>query len=249
MAMKTGGRLGITSMSSARYKIMKSSGTFTARGISNKEKMPAALSKAYKARSELLANLKTIQPNIAAEIEKSDDINHAELNRTEEKLSRELIYVNRDCDRLSVKVDAELRGSEATTSDMHTDKVHNIDSFHNHLAEQLARAFQRRQEITTELNHIRERRDAPLIARMNAASELLKNGLDSYAAEVLLDLISSGFYGLELLISGDNDTVEICLRRIATVHGTAWLARLVASRPPAAANYLRLHELMQDFVS
>lgn len=245
-------------MSSAQYKIMKKSGASSSRGSSGKEKTTPAVSKAYKARSELIAALKAVQPALAAEIEQSDAIDHDKLNQTEEQLTRELVYLNRDCDRMLVKYDgvpqppSRLSGdiilSNAPDASLSPDHSNTAVVSYNYIGEKLAKALLRRQAITAELQQIREQRDAPLFVRMNAASELLKSGLDQYAAEVLLDLISSGFYGLEQLISGDSDTVEFCLRRIATIHGTAWLDRLIISRPPAVANYTRLRELIKDSI-
>ena len=219
--------------------------------------MPPVISKAYKARSELMFALKTIRPGLAEEIEKSDALDHSELNRREEQLSRELVFLNRDCDRLLVNYDRTL--SQPNDSASEAQSLNELDPrpnsagtiadlVHNHIEEKLAKALLRRQEITAELQKIKEQRDTPLFVRMNVASELLKSGLDKYAAEVLLDLITSGFYGLEQLMSGDSDTVEFCLRRVSTIHGTTWLDRLIYTQPPAVANYMRLRELIKDSV-
>lgn len=224
-----------------------------ARGSSSKGKVATSLSKAYKARSELLANLRNIQPTIATEIEKSDAINHEELNRAEEKLSRELADLDRYCDRLLIKFDVRVNTSSdpISESQFRWSDANGIDRtavINSYIEDKLANAIQRRQEIIAALQQIRERRDAPLFVRMNAASELLRCGLDSYAADVLLDLISSGFYGLEQLISGDSDKVEFCLRQIESTHGTVWLDHLITSQPPGVANYMRLRDLLKESI-
>lgn len=245
-------------MKTIQYKVAKKPSTSLPANSLGKEAIAPVLSKAYKARAELMATLRKVRPTLAARIEKSDDVDHEELNRRVERLTRELVFLNRDCDRLLVDYDASLRpssGANNKVTDMGPPEAYrwpnsdcNGPVTHTHVEEALAKAMNRRTEIASELQQIKELRDAPLFVRLHAASDLIKTGLDQYAAEVLLDLISSGFYGLELLMSGDNDTVEFCLRRISSLHGTGWLDRLIHSQPPAVANYMRLRELMKDSI-
>ena len=244
-------------MKTIQYKVAKKPSTSLPVNHLGKQAIAPVLSKAYKARAELMVALRKVRPALAAGIEKSDAVDHEELNRQVERLTRELVFLNRDCDRLLVDYDASLRSSSVNNkvTDMGPPEAYrwpNSDCkgivTQAHVEEALAKAMNRRNEIASELQQIKELRDAPLFVRLHAASDLIKTGFDQYAAEVLLDLISSGFYGLELLMSGDNDTVEFCLRRISTLHGTGWLDRLIHSQPPAVANYMRLRELMKDSI-
>src|SRR5579883_3320447 len=143
---------------STRYRIVKNSGSFSRKNTPGTSK-----SKAFKARSELLANLKTIQPALANEIENSDAINHDQLNRRETLLSRELQFLNRDCDRLLTEYHMVLPSSRDPSSNL----ADNLADFQTRIDELLAKGLKRREEIALELAKIKEQREAPMLARLN----------------------------------------------------------------------------------
>jgi hypothetical protein len=186
----------------------------------------SAATRAKAAHAQVINMLREVRPVMAKKIEESDAIDRHELNRKAQCLSEELLSLNRQCDQLLVQ--------------------HISSSARAILEEKLQQASGRRYEITCELQKIKDQRDHPLFVRMDCASELIKSGLNSCAAEVLLDLICSGFFGLEQVISGEDDSVEFCLRHLSILHGLSWLNRLIESQPPEVASYIRLKQAIRE---
>jgi hypothetical protein len=227
-----------------------------------------ATEEASKKRAELLNAIKGVRSGLAREIEESDAIDHEYLNRRSAALTQELISLNRECDRIlreyaEALPDVAETGTSANVQ-VHINQIDHIDDetlpppqagdHHKHssrataakLNERLELAMNRRQEIASEIQEIKDQRDAPLFVRMHGASKLIKGGFDRLAAGLLLDLICSGFYGLEQVMSSEGDTVEFCLRRVSALHGTAWLERLIETHPKEVESYKRLQEVLKE---
>jgi hypothetical protein len=194
-----------------------------------------------KARADLLGAIRSVLPHLAEAIEQSDAIDLHELNARAAALAHEMLSINRECDRLLRNPDETAIPAGDGAATISSTTVHFVS-----LEERLEEAIHRRGEISDELQKIKEQRDAPLFVRMNCVSKLIKAGFDRYAAELMLDLICSGFYGLEQLMSSESDSVEFCLRRLAALHGTAWLNKLIKSQPEEVASYKRLLAVLKE---
>jgi hypothetical protein len=207
--------------------------------------------------------LKQVRPAFARDIEAADRADQHELNDRGKALRTNLSAVNQEWEvaikhynealcRLSEIPSAEerfaaLRQAQTCAEFERARKIHELRSFAPEIAdleEKLDDVMKRCSEIAAQLQRIQEQKDAPLFARMMCAADLIRWGMHTLAAEVLLDLMR---ISANLNASGgerERTRGEWFLRKIASAHYFKWLDTVIETNPAEAPSYRKLRAAM-----